>query len=54
MNDGPLSPDGRHQWNGEKWEKIPSTPMTAHAWFQVAAIVVFVTLVVAVLSFAFA
>jgi hypothetical protein len=42
MTRGPLSPDGRHQWDGDDWVPLPNRTRTLQAKFQV----VFVTLVV--------
>ena len=50
---GPISPDGRHQWDGEKWNPIPPPPkakMTTHNYFQIALIVLVAFVVIALLA----
>lgn len=53
MNTGPISKDGRHQWDGEKWVAIPPPPMSgtdkAHDAFQIFLVVLIVVAVLAVL-----
>lgn len=54
MENGPLSPDGRSQWNGTEWVRIPSPPRrkgdTAYAVFIAFAIVLVVVLIIGVLA----
>lgn len=41
MTNGPISPDGRSQWNGTEWVAIPAPPkqkLTAHNYFQIVLI----------------
>lgn len=50
---GPISPDGRNQWNGEEWVAIPPPPkakMTAHNYFQVALVFLAVIVVLVIVS----
>lgn len=45
---GPISKDGRSQWDGQAWQPIPSPPkakLTAHNYFQMA-LIAFVVVVV--------
>lgn len=52
MTDGPLSPDGRSQWDGTEWRPIPEAPkqkLTAHNYFQIALIVLAVVVVLGLL-----
>lgn len=49
---GPVSPDGRHQWDGVEWVPIPAPPvkrMELHDYFQVFCIVLLVVIVFGVL-----
>lgn len=50
---GPISPDGRSQWNGAEWVPIPAPPkakLTAHNYFQIALIAAAVFVVLAWLA----
>jgi hypothetical protein len=48
MTQGPLSPDGRHQWDGAQWVPIPKPPMD---WWQLfCSVLLAVVVVVAVLA----
>lgn len=46
---GPLSPDGRHQWNGDAWVPVSKPPMSLHQWFQIGLVVFLVVVVLAAL-----
>ena len=45
---GPLSPDGRHQWNGADWVPIPKPPMDW--WHMFCMVLLAVLLVIAALA----
>lgn len=50
---GPISRDGRHQWNGSEWVPIPPPPikkMGAHDYFQLFAYTVIALVVIGVLA----
>lgn len=48
MTQGPLSQDGRHQWNGTEWVPIPKPPVDVWQVFVIGLAVVVV--IVAVLG----
>lgn len=50
---GPISPDGRNQWNGSEWVPIPPPPkakLTAHNYFQIALIFLVVIVAMGMLT----
>lgn len=45
---GPLSPDGRSEWNGSEWIPIPPPPKPKRRfedWFRIACVVLIVLFV---------
>jgi hypothetical protein len=52
MNDGPISPDGRSQWNGTEWVAIPPPPKRkgsdAYAVFIAIALVIAIFVIIGV------